>query len=695
MNVDNIIKSPARAMTICLLLLSGCATTSGLHEDRRPPISKPKISEAKKKSSQTPEGRQESQGAEYFGGEGPLYAVPKDKINVSKTSSGDFNVSFVGADIKLVVDAVLKEMMGYNYVIDPNIRGTISIETAGASDKRAVFDALESVLGLKSIALVPVDGVYQVVPKSKAPKLFTGFQGEIPSSHNLPGFGVQIVPLKYTSPSEMQKILRPFAPNGAILQVNEERRLLVLAGTGREIASMQNIIRTFDQDMMKGMNFVLFTLKHVDAETIAKEVKNIIGDADTSAAGAVKLIPIPRINKLLGIAAHKESLAKVANWVEKLDKIGGTSGKRIYVYHVKNGRAADLASSLSKIFGAQSGGDFNSGSSSFNQRAGAGSSSDNRQQGFADRGRGLNSTGGSGSASGFETQNLRVVPNETNNSLLIYAGASDFSMIEDALSQLDLPPRQVLIEAALAEITLTDELRYGVQWFKDYGSKSLTFSTTGSQSPSSIFPGFSYAYANSSGFQAVLNALEGITDVNVISHPKLLVLNNQPATLQVGDEVPVLSASAQSVSNDGAPIVNSISYKSTGVIMSVTPRINEGGLVILDVKQQISEAVTTTSSGIDAPTIQKREIESTIAAQDGQTIALGGLIRETQSRTKSGVPYVSRIPLLGRAFSNNSLETRRTELIILLTPRVIRNSQETNEVMDYLRGEFRNILPKK
>jgi general secretion pathway protein D len=193
----------------------------------------------------------------------------------------------------------------------------------------------------------------------------------------------------------------------------------------------------------------------------------------------------------------------------------------------------------------------------------------------------------------------------------------------------------------------------------------------------------------------VLNALESVTDVKVISSPKLTVLNNQSATLQVGDEVPVPSASAVSTNDINAPIVNSIQYRNTGIILTVTPRINNGGLVLIDVEQEVSDVTETASSGIDAPTIQQRRITSTIAANDGETIALGGLIRSTENNVKSGVPFLKDIPVIGNAFSDTDIVERRSELIVLLTPRIIQDNASTKEVMTYLQGEFRSLFKKE
>lgn len=282
------------------------------------------------------------------------------------------------------------------------------------------------------------------------------------------------------------------------------------------------------------------------------------------------------------------------------------------------------------------------------------------------------------------------MPSEENNSILIMATPAEFGTIENALRQIDVSPRQVLVEVTLAEVALTDELRYGLQWHFEFGDNEVSFGQ--SASPSAEFPGFSWSHNSGTNASAVLNALSSLSDVQVISAPKLLVLNNHSASLQIGDEVPVPVSSAVSSIDSNAPIVNSIQYRNTGVILTVTPRINEGGLVMLDVEQEVSTVAETSSSGIDAPTIQQRRMNTTVAVQNGSTVALGGLIRNSISRSNSGVPILKDIPLLGEAFKNNDFVERRSELIVLLTPRIIRNTEETREAMDYLQSEFRSLL---
>jgi len=291
-----------------------------------------------------------------------------------------------------------------------------------------------------------------------------------------------------------------------------------------------------------------------------------------------------------------------------------------------------------------------------------------------------------------ESGNIRIIADERNNALVILATAAEYRMIEATLKRLDIVPLQVLIEVTIAEVTLTDDLKYGLQWFFNLGDSSFTFSTLSTGAVSSAFPGFSYLFsAGDAG--AVLNALTEITDVRVISSPQLMVLDNQTARLQIGDQVPIATQSSVSTITDNPPIVNTIQFRDTGVILEVTPRVNASGLVVLDVLQEVSDVVETTTSDLNSPTIQQRSIQSTVAVQSGDTIALGGLIRDREEESVSGIPILSAIPILGNLFKTTQNIVRRTELLVLITPRVVRDRREALDVTEELRRRLSAIGP--
>ena len=265
-------------------------------------------------------------------------------------------------------------------------------------------------------------------------------------------------------------------------------------------------------------------------------------------------------------------------------------------------------------------------------------------------------------------------------------------MIEAALIKLDVVPLQVLIEVTIAEVTLTDDLEYGLQWFFRSGNSQFDLSESLTARSFGDFAGFSYLFSTSDA-RVTLNAIASVTDLKIISSPSLMVLDNQTAEIQVGDQVPVSTQSAVSVSDPDAPIVNSIEYFDTGVILRVTPRVNAGGLVIMELEQEVSDVVETVTSGIDSPTINQRRIKTTVAVQSGETVALGGLIRDDRARSNSGIPLLRDIPVLGKLFSTTIEGAARTELIVLITPRVVRSQFEARQVTEELRRRIRAVAP--
>jgi general secretion pathway protein D len=617
---------------------------------------------------------------EYFDGSGKLFAYGGiSRSSLARSGGGDIELQFRDASVRTVLDAVLKDMLGLRYQVDPSLTAKLTLETNGPVDADGLLFILETVLRAKGMALLKSGDDVRVVPLSQASRSAALHSGRSTNA----GYTVQIVPLRYAVPSELSRVIEKFAPQGGVLAADDARSLLIIAGTSDEISTMLAAVRTFDIDWMAGMSFAMYDLQYAEAKQIAKELLEIFGDANSPIGGAVRLIPIERLNRLLAISSQPSYLRDIESWIERLDVGGSAPGRRIYVYHVQNGRASDLANSLNALFNmgnltGQSQNAYDSGAQG--QVAGAGSTGNFG----SNRSTAASNQPLSGESNNRSPDSIRIVPSEENNSLLLLATPSEFGVIESALKRMDQAPRQVLIEASLAEVTLTDELRYGVQWFFESSDGQTTLSESTNGGISSAFPGFSYLYTGSSDVRAVLNALESMTDVKVISSPKLLVLNNQSASLRVGDEVPVPVQSAINTSDTNAPIVNTVEYRNTGVILEVTPRINEGGLIYLDVVQEVSDVAQTTSSGIDAPTIQQRKIESTVAVQGGETIALGGLIRDSDVVTKAGIPVLHKIPVLGNLFSRTGITNRRTELVVFLTPRIIRDAKETISVMEDL-----------
>ena len=279
---------------------------------------------------------------------------------------------------------------------------------------------------------------------------------------------------------------------------------------------------------------------------------------------------------------------------------------------------------------------------------------------------------------------MRIIADTEHNAIIVVATQQAYRMIEATLRQLDTVPLQVLIQATLVEVTLTDDLAFGVRYFLQSGRRSLLIEALPVGTPT-----FSYAFS-SANFARSLQALAAITDLRLVSSPELLVLDNQTAEIQVGDQVPVATRQEQSVTDGQAPVINSIQFRDTGVILRVTPRVNAGGLVSLDIEQEVSDVAPSTTPTV-TPTIFQRSIRSTVAVNSGETVALGGLISDSTRNTQTGVPLLMKIPILGALFRSTEEKIRRTELIVLLTPTVVRNAAEAKIITAEMRRRMERV----
>jgi general secretion pathway protein D len=419
-------------------------------------------------------------------------------------------------------------------------------------------------------------------------------------------------------------------------------------------------------------------------------------------------MPIERLNALLIITPRAHYLEQAKDWIERLDRPSeGDASGQIYVYPVRNGSAQHLANLLTGLYGGSaaqsSGGDSGVASSLSSASRGIGATSGglgttSRTGGSGRFGAGANSLGttGNAAAGGGVTQvdlgqNVRVVADERNNALLIHASRRDYLRIEDALRKLDVAPAQVLIEASIVEVTLTDELRYGLQWyFEDkLGSGGWTgqgqFRTNGLGLPGE---GFGYAVVNPAGqIRAVLNALAGKSLINVISNPNVMVLDNHTASIQVGDQQPVR---ASTTVTDGGNTTDSIQYRDTGVMLTVAPTVNAGDMVTMEVDQTITD-VGEIDTATNQRSFNQRQISSKVAVRSGETIVLGGLIRDNKTRGKTGIPILHDLPVIGNFFGATTIESRRTELIVMLTPRVVRSGEDARQIGNELRARMRSF----
>lgn len=606
------------------------------------------------------------------------------------------DIDLDNAPISDAADLVLGDILGVNFALDEGLTGTITIKTSAPVSRSAVLSIFESALEAKGAALIEDNGIYRITSAERAvvgPRNFS--VGGASALQDSAGFGVQVVPLRYISAAEMERILKPISTPGTIMRVDRARNLLMLSGSRRELDSLNEAVRLFDVDWLKGMSFALLPVTSVDPKSVANELATIFSNgANQPLEGLVRFVPNERLNAVLVISSRSSYIEDARKWVERLDNPEATGGDQVFVYNVQNRSAETLAGVLQGFFGggAPATDIVQPGLTPATIGEGPASSSPapsspapNSPASGAAASDAL--APGAGAPRGGGSERIRIAADNENNSLLIYASPYEYQRINAMIEKLDRLPSQVMISATIAEVTLKDGLKHGLSWFFNNAESRVTFSDAANGAVASSFPGFSYVFTETDA-RVALNAIASVTDVKVVSSPTLMVMDNKTARLQVGDQVPVATQSAVSTINPDAPIVNSVSFRDTGVILNITPRVSDSGIVILDISQEVSSVTSTTTSGIDSPTIQQRRIETSVAVHDGDSLALGGLIEDSRNVTSSGVPYLSKIPVLGEAFKSKKKDVDRTELLVLITPRVVRDRDEAREATE----EFRDRL---
>jgi general secretion pathway protein D len=613
------------------------------------------------------------------------------------SSEAGVSLNFERASIREVVKVVLGDILKETYTVEPGVEGEVTINSSEPIPRDALIPTLESLLQTQGAALYKDDaGNYRIAARANLKgRGFMPSTGQIKS-----GYSMQVVTLRYIPAAEMQKILEPLASPDAFVRVDPNRNLLVLAGTSSELSNLMATIKTFDVDVLQGMSVGLYRVKNVEAGVVAKNLDALFGESGNSPmAGMVKIMPIEHMNSIMIISANPDYLKDMKDWVDRFDQVSPTAGSQLFVYHVQNSDAEHLAEMLNQIFGGKK-------SSSSSKLPGSSTSSlapgltpatvgqDGQTAAAAEPVKTM--LGGSDSGTGLNIDpdaEVRIVADKSNNSLMIMSTDGTYQQILEALKRIDVMPMQVQVEASIMEVSLTDGLEYGLQWYfknhaMDKNGKGM-LDLDGSSGLSASIPGFSYSLSDASGaITGVLNALARESKLRVISSPSVLVLDNQTANIRVGNQQPVFTGSS---TTDGGVITQNVQFKDTGVSLQVTPHVNSNGLVKMDIQQDVTDV-----GEIDQATGQRsflqRNIKSNIAVKSGETIVLGGLIRDNSTDGKTGMPGISKVPLVGNLFSGTSRSGIRTELLILITPTAIKSQRDLVKTGEEMRDRMSDLM---
>lgn len=633
----------------------------------------------------------------------------------SQPAKGDITLNFEAVDLREVVKVIFEEILQENYLIDEKVQGKVTIHTTYPVTTEAVLPILENILQMNGAVMVRNGALYKILPagelKGMALKPSVG-KGQAKMSA---GQGVQIVPLKYISALEMKKILESFTTNAEQVRVDAGRNLMILSGSYQKINNLLQTVKMFDVDWLSGMSFGLIPLKFTDAKTLTDELKHILGDGDASPLGnMIKLIPVERLSAVMVISQQPKYIDEARRLIAQFDQGSDKSpDRRLYVHHLKNGKAENIATILQSIFGNEVTTPTSSGGLSSsdpllrsnvrspsttgidlknsNADRNAALTKDQPQVSSAAAARGATEPTASGGAASSAT----IIADPDNNAILVMASPKDYQKIKATITRLDVAPKQVMIEATIAEVQLSDNLSYGVRWFFNgsTGGGRPYQGGLGSPLPDSVGgDGFALGlFNNLNDLKVFFDILENESSVKFLSAPQIMVIDNQTASFRVGDQIPIVTRASQSTSDPNAPIVSEVQFRDTGTLLQITPRINEGGMVTLEVSQEVSTPGSAPAIGGGGNVaISQRTIESTVIVHDGQTVVLGGLIRENTSSGQTGIPGLMQIPFLGSLFGSTTKDVSRTELIVTLTPKVVRNPQEAYDISQELREKIRD-----
>jgi general secretion pathway protein D len=652
----------------------------------------------------------------------------------SATTTGDISLDFAGTDIHTVVDQILGGILHANYTIDPSVTGTSTLHTVNPLPRDALIPTLQTLLAQNHAVLVQTGGLYRVMPADQAAS-----SAGLAADDALGGGAV--IPLRYADATRLATVLQPYVATGGKIVAASDQNAIIVSGDPSTRAALTGLIEAFDVDELAGQSYELFPVTSGDAKDFAAAFSTALGiSGDQSQAGAapgpISVVPLERIDAVLVIAKTQSFLFDAQRVYAVINQVQRETVRGWHVYYLQNGRANDAAYVLQQAFtpdnvtaqptpvatgqavsgledqnnsggssgtsaggitglGGASGIGGVIGSSLTNAPSATSTGSTTTASTSTDNSSGASALLGplSQTAGTQTTDEIRIIPDLQNNSLLIYGTAEEDDKINAMLSKIDISPVEVRIDATIAEVDLDNALQYGTQFFFKSGDINAVLSTANVTTAAldTSFPGFVLSGAGSDAAPLAISALQSVTKVNILSSPELMVLDGQAASLQVGNLVPYLSQTSQSTITSTSQVVNSIDYRETGVILQVTPHVGSNGLVTLDVAQEVSGVQNgVTTAGIDSPTFSERAVTSRVAIADGETIGLAGLISDNDSHANSGIPFLKNIPLLGDLVSNQNNARTRTELLVLITPHVIRTQNDADALTADLREELPN-----
>ncbi len=624
--------------------------------------------------------------------------MPTAESPQSSDSRG-VGLNFENADIHDVAK-VVSEITGKTLIVEDGIQGNVTIYSENSLSPGQVFELFKSVLELNDLAITQVGDFYKIIRSEKARERYLAVDSRLGSVTD--DLVTQIVKLRYVKGKDVKAALESLTGSEIVLYPDDDGNTLIITDLASNVRKLQEIIAEMDVSQYADHYYVqIFPIEHADLSELILDLNQIL--ALPGAAGALdqttpveqqqtpetqgqaadsgetspiqslvppgtatRLYAIERLNALMVSSNNPDVINLVQKWIRILDKPpAGTAmsegeetdtDRKNYVYPVRYSKAGELATILLEVYGD------------------VGQPTQQAQEGQAP----------DAQTTGIDEQPPVFIEDASTNSLIIRATQQQYAQILSLLDKLDQRPSQVLIDVIIAEVSLSDNDIFGVQGMLQ-GQDQLTVSGETNVFTGAIETafdgisgdtGFSYMLNAPGRFLLQLKALASEGRVKVLSDPHILVQNNQTANINIGDNIPITTTTGT-----GDTATTSVEYKSTGIILEVTPQINLEGDVVMDIKQEVSSPGTR-ESGAVAPPINETRATTRLITQDGQPLVIGGLISSKASTSKQGVPLLQEIPLLGRLFRYNETQNTRKELVILVLPRIIRTPEQGWNVTD-------------
>ena len=640
------------------------------------------------------------------------FRVPQARP-ASDDAAGPITVNFENGDIREIVRNLIGDALGEGFVIDPAVTGTVTVRTAKGIKRSDIIPTLEMILRTVRAVLVKDGDYWRILPEGGAnlgtatPRLQLRPAG---------GNGVVILPVRHIGAKELERVMAPFAkqPAAGSIRVDELRNLLFLTGTEAEIRNMLEIAEMFDVNLMSGMSFLVYPLESADVKSVAADWEKIFPVATNPFAGLLRVVPIERMNAVLLISPQSEVIREARQWLERLDKgtdAGG--GARLYVYYLQFTQAEKLqsilqqavtgrvnqtstatvapgqtATTLSSAVSPIAGQPLITPGNTFNNPQ-----TTNVQRPFVNA---TSAPGAAGQPTGL-ARNANVIADKDRNALLIVATPSEYAAIESAIRKLDTAPKQIAIEVQIAQIQLTGDFSFGLSGLftgKPNAPVNRLTSANGIGTLANAAAGaaFNYTWSVGSAVKAAIDTLQTTSQFRTIASPTLITLDNQKASFVSGQQISVTTGTVTTPSSVGVVTANTTSttqqYISTGITVNVTPRVS-GNNVFLEINQQTSNAAAAPAG--TNPNIDTKSVTTTLMVPNGDTILMGGFIQDSTTKGTAGIPFVSTIPVLGGLFGTQTWDSNRSELIMLITPRIMTTIEETRSVVDDLRQSMIGI----